>query len=244
VNSLIQHVPSVNALLPFLDPENLINSFGPYALLGICLIIFAETGLLIGFLFPGDTLLIITGVFAYTNPEGFNIWWSALAIGFAAFLGGEVGYLIGHKVGPRIFERKESGFFSRANVDRTNAFFERFGPWAVVLARFVPIVRTFAPIAAGVGHMSYRRYSLYNLVGAILWGVGVTFLGYWIAHIPPVRHFVESYIDVILVGAVLIALVPTLFHLFQGSRKAKKANAIAAAEAVQSADVSDSTPTK
>ena len=229
-------MPAANALLPFLDPENLINAFGPYALLGICLIIFAETGLLIGFLFPGDTLLLIVGVLAYTNPDGFNIWWSALAIGFAAFLGGEVGYLIGHKVGPRIFERKDSGFFSRANVDRTNAFFERFGPWAIVLARFVPVVRTFTPIAAGVGHMSYRRYSLYNLTGAILWGAGVTFLGYWIAHIPPIRDFVVNYIDIILVGAVLVALVPTVFHFLQARRKARIANAAAAQEAATTAD--------
>jgi len=212
-----------SALIPWLDPENLINGFGPFALLGVCLIVFAETGLLVGFLLPGDTLLVITGVFVATGVIDIDIWWVALAIGFAAFLGGEVGYFIGHKAGPRIFERKESGLFSVENVKRTNAFFERFGGLAVIIARFVPIVRTFAPIAAGVGHMNYKKYSLYNLIGAIAWGIGVTMVGYVVGFIPPLRDFVTSYIDLILVGAVVVTLVPTLYHYMQSMRKARKA---------------------
>src|SRR5690606_39669183 len=113
-----------------------------------------------------------------------DIWWVCPAIGFAAFLGGEVGYLIGHKLGPKVFERKESGLFSRKNVERTNAFFERFGGITVILARFVPIVRTFAPVAAGVGHMPWKRYSLYNFIGAVIWGFGLTMFGYVIGFIP------------------------------------------------------------
>ena len=212
-----------SALIPWLDPENLINGFGPFALLGVCLIVFAETGLLVGFLLPGDTLLVITGVFVATGVIDIDIWWVALAIGFAAFLGGEVGYFIGHKAGPRIFERKESGLFSVENVKRTNAFFERFGGLAVIIARFVPIVRTFAPIAAGVGHMNYKKYSLYNLIGAIAWGIGVTMVGYVVGFIPPLRDFVTSYIDLILVGAVVVTLVPTIYHYVQSMRKARKA---------------------
>jgi membrane-associated protein len=205
-----------SALIPWLDPENLINGFGPFALLGVCLIVFAETGLLVGFLLPGDTLLVITGVFVATGVIDIDIWWVALAIGFAAFLGGEVGYLIGHKAGPRIFERKESGLFSVENVKRTNAFFERFGGLAVIIARF-------APIAAGVGHMNYKKYSLYNLIGAIAWGIGVTMVGYVVGFIPPLRDFVTSYIDLILVGAVVVTLVPTIYHYVQSMRKARKA---------------------
>ena len=212
-----------SSLIPWLDPENLINGFGPFALLGVCLIVFAETGLLIGFLLPGDTLLVITGVFVATGVINIDIWWVALAIGFAAFLGGEVGYLIGHKAGPRIFERKESGLFSIENVKRTNAFFERFGGAAVIIARFVPIVRTFAPIAAGVGHMNYKKYSLYNLIGAIAWGIGVTMVGYIVGFIPPLRDFVTSYIDIILLGAVAVTLIPTVFHYVQSMLKARKA---------------------
>ena len=213
------------ALIPFLDPENLINGFGAFALLGICAIVFSETGLLVGFLLPGDTLLIITGILTFSGVIEIDIWWVCLAIGLAAFLGGEVGYLIGHKAGPRIFERKESGIFSRKNVERTNAFFERFGGLAVIVARFVPIVRTFAPVAAGVGHMDYRKYSFYNLVGALIWGAGLTFVGYLLGYIPPVRDFVREYIDLILIVAVIATVVPTAMHYVSSNRKARLASA-------------------
>jgi membrane-associated protein len=213
--------------IPGLDPNQLITAFGPYALLGVAAIIFAETGLLIGFLLPGDTLLILSGVLAIEGSTGKNafgtsVWIVAIAIGLAAFLGGEVGYFIGHKFGPRIFERKESGFFSKKNVDRTNAFFIRFGGLAVILARFVPVVRTFAPIAAGVSHMPWKRYSLYNLIGALVWGVGLTMFGYGIGHIPGVAEFVEKYIEFVLIGVVLVILIPTLYHYIQSVMKARR----------------------
>jgi len=210
------------ALIPWLDPENLIAGFGAFALLGVCLIVFAETGLLFGFLFPGDTLLIITGLLTFQGVIDIWILWVCLAISLAAFLGGEVGYLIGHKAGPRIFERKESGFFSIENVKRTNGFFERFGGLAVIVARFVPIVRTFAPVVAGVGHMNYRKYSLYNAAGALLWGSGLTFAGYLLGYIPPLSDFVTKYIDLILLGAVALAVIPTVYHYIQSSIKARK----------------------
>ena len=217
------------ALIPFLDPANLIEGFGAFALLGVCFIVFAETGLLVGFLLPGDTLLVITGLltFAGTVAVGgagieIDIWWVCLAIGFAAFLGGEVGYLIGHKLGPKVFERKETGLFSMENVRRTNSFFERFGGFAVIVARFVPIVRTFAPVAAGVGHMNYKKYSLYNLIGALVWGAGLTFAGFLLGYIPPVADFVTHYIDVILLAAVAISIIPTAYHYIQSVRKARK----------------------
>ena len=219
-------VPS--ALIPWLDPAGLIDGFGAFALLGICLIVFAETGLLVGFLLPGDTLLLISGVMTFSGVIEVDIWWVCLAISFAAFLGGEVGYLIGHKLGPRVFERKESGLFSIENVKRTNGFFERFGGFAVIIARFVPIVRTFAPVAAGIGHMNYKKYSLYNAIGAIIWGSGLTFAGYLLGYIPPLRDFITEYIDVILLGAVAVTLIPTVFHYLQSMRKAKKARLAAA----------------
>jgi membrane-associated protein len=211
------------ALIPWLDPEQLINGFGAFALVGVCAIVFSETGLLVGFLLPGDTLLVITGLLTFAGVIEIDIWWVCLAIGAAAFLGGEVGYLIGHKFGPRVFERKESGLFSRKNVERTNAFFARFGGLAVILARFVPILRTFVPVAAGVGHMNYKKYSLYNFIGAMIWGAGLTFFGYLLGYIPPVADFVREYIDVILLGAVTITLIPTVWHYVQASMKARKA---------------------
>ncbi|WP_300267690.1 VTT domain-containing protein [Microbacterium sp.] len=240
------------ALIPWLDPEMIIGAAGPWALLVVCFIVFAETGMLVGFLLPGDTLLVIAGLLTHTNDVfGVNIWWVSLLIAVAAFIGGEVGYFIGHKGGPAVFERKESGLFSRKNVERTNAFFERYGGLTVILARFVPIVRTFAPVAAGVGHMPWKRYSLYNLIGALLWGFGLTMVGYLIAYIPPIAWFVTEYIDLILLAAVGGTALVTLWHYFSERRKVKKAlaagedpdtDASEAAELSLNAEVFDRAP--
>ena len=214
---------TVSGLFPFLDPENLAAA-GPLGLVIVCAVIFAETGLLVGFVFPGDTLLLITGISA-EQGLGISIWIAAPAIAIAAFLGGELGYYIGKKTGPRIFERKDSGFFSKEQVTRTYRFFDKYGALAVILARFVPIVRTLAPIAAGVGRMDYRRYSLYNAIGALAWGFGVTFLGYLIGFIPPVADFVQHNIEFILLGAVVLTLIPTIYHVWKNHRAAKRAAA-------------------
>ena len=222
-------VPS--ALIPWLDPAAIIEWAGPWALVVVCFIVFAETGLLVGFLLPGDTLLVIAGLLSHSTPAapngvfGISVWWVALLIGLAAFIGGEVGYYIGHKAGPAVFERKESGVFSVKNVERTNAFFERFGGLTIILARFVPIVRTFAPVAAGVGHMHKGKYTLYNFIGAVLWGFGLTMFGYAIGFIPFVRDLVTEYIDVILLVAVGGTAIVTLWHYLAERRKAKKAAA-------------------
>lgn len=228
--TLATAVSAPTGLIPWLDPNEIINAAGPWALLVVCLIVFAETALLVGFILPGDTLLVITGVLTFTGtmidpPVGIlvPIWLVCLSIAVAAFVGGEVGYLIGHKIGPRIFERRESGLFSRENVIRTNKFFDRFGPLAVIVARFVPVVRTFTPIAAGVGHMNYRTYSLYNAIGALIWGAGLTFAGFLLGYIPPLKDFVVDYIDVILLLAVTLAVVPTVFHYIRSVLKARKA---------------------
>jgi len=219
------------ALIPFLDPESIIAAAGPWALLVVCFIVFAETGLLVGFLLPGDTLLVISGLLS--NPElvppngvfGVSVWLVALLIALSAFLGGEVGYEIGHRGGPKVFERKESGLFSVKNVERTNAFFVRFGGLTIILARFVPIVRTFAPVAAGVGHMHRAKYSIFNFIGAVLWGFGLTMFGYAVSFIPPVATLVRDYIDIILLIAVGGTALITAWHYFSERRKAKKAEA-------------------
>ncbi len=214
------------ALIPWLDPAAIIEWAGPWALVVVCFIVFAETGLLVGFLLPGDTLLVISGLLTHTSDIfGVNIWVVSLLIGLAAFIGGEVGYYIGHKGGPAVFERKESGLFSVKNVERTNAFFERFGGLTIILARFVPIVRTFAPVAAGIGHMNKWKYTLYNFIGAVLWGFGLTMFGYLLGFIPPVAEFVENYIDLILLVAVGGTALVTLWHYLRERSKAKKAAA-------------------
>ncbi|WP_376765714.1 DedA family protein [Agromyces agglutinans] len=219
------------ALIPWLDPESIIAGAGPWALLVVCAIVFAETGLLVGFLLPGDTLLVISGLLSHPldgSPNGvfgISVWWVSLLIGLAAFVGGEVGYYIGHKAGPAVFERKESGVFSVKNVERTNAFFERFGGLTIILARFVPIVRTFAPVAAGVGHMGKGKYTLYNFIGAVLWGFGLTMFGYAIGFIPVVGDLVKEYIDLILLAAVGGTALVTIWHYLRERSKAKKAAA-------------------
>lgn len=213
------------ALIPFLDPNYILDHFGAIAVLVVCAIIFAETGLLIGFVFPGDSLLIITGVFAFDRGGdigGIPVWAAMLMIGGAAFLGGEFGYLIGRKAGPPIFERRESGLVSREAVERTDHFFQRFGSRAVILARFVPIVRTFAPIAAGVGRMNYRKYTIYNAIGGLAWGTGMTMLGFVLGFIPPVANLVRSYIDLILVLAVALTVIPAALTYWRNARKARK----------------------
>ncbi|MBK4347400.1 DedA family protein [Lacisediminihabitans changchengi] len=211
-----------SALLPWLDPNHLITGAGPWALLVVCAIIFAETGLLIGFVFPGDTLLLITGLLTFRHVIDVPIIWVALAIGLAAFLGGEAGYYIGKKSGPAIFERKEDGLISMASVRRTNEFFAKYGGLAVIIARFVPVVRTFAPIAAGVGKMNYRKYSLYNAIGAFIWGAGVTIIGFVLGNVKPVADFVIKYIDVVLIAVVLLTLIPVLIHYLQGRIRARR----------------------
>jgi membrane-associated protein len=217
-----------SALLPWLDPATIIDAAGPWALVVVCFIVFAETGLLVGFLLPGDTLLVIAGLLSNptTHPPhgvfGLNVWIVALLIGLAAFVGGEVGYLIGRKGGPAVFERKESGLFSRRNVERTNAFFARYGGITVILARFVPIVRTFAPVAAGVGKMPWHKYSLYNFIGAVLWGFGLTVFGFLVSLIPGVGELVAEYIDVILLLAVAGTAAYIVWHYFAEKRKLKR----------------------
>ena len=201
------------ALVPWLDPETIITTSGGWALLVVSLIIFAETGLLVGFIFPGDTRLVIAGLLTHTSLVfGVNVWIVGGSIAVAAFLGGELGYYIGKKTGPPIFERRETGLFSKQNVERTMWFFDRYGPWAVVVARFVPIVRTFAPVAAGVGRMSYRRYSLYNILGAALWAYALTLLGYAVGYVPWIRDLITQYIDLILLGIVVGSLALVGLH--------------------------------
>jgi membrane-associated protein len=179
--ALVSLVPALGAqpaLLPdWLDAEHLISSFGSYALIGIVLVVFIETGLLFPLL-PGDSLLFTAGALVAQEALDFPLWLLCALLFAAAFLGDQVAYFIGHKVGPRLFRRPDSKIFKQQYIDQTYAYFDKYGGRTVILARFVPIVRTYAPVAAGVGGMRYRTFVSYNVIGALLWGVGVTVLGY------------------------------------------------------------------
>lgn len=204
-----------------LDPQGIIQAAGPWALLGVCAIAFIETGLLVGFFLPGDTLLFFTGVLTLTGHFPQPLWVIILAVVVAAVLGDQLGYTIGRRTGPRVFERKESGFFSTASVERTQHFFDRFGGAAVTVARFVPVVRTFAPVAAGVGRMRWGVFTMFNVVGAAIWATAVILLGYGLGHIPGVADFVSSYLDLILIGIVVVSVVPVLVRAIALRRRSR-----------------------
>ncbi len=204
-------------LLDWLDPETLIQSFGAFAVLGVCAVVVAETGLLVGFFLPGDSLLFTTGLLTATGVIQAPIAAVALAIGVAAFVGDQIGYAIGRKGGPHVFNRPDSRLFKQEYVTRTQHFYDRYGGRTVVLARFVPVVRTFAPVMAGVGRMRYRTFVTYNAVGALSWGVGVTMLGYGLGGFPVVRHNIE----LILIAIVGISFLPVMAELLRARRRAR-----------------------
>ena len=194
----------------WLDAANLITTivewFGPWAILGVMLVIFAETGLLIGFFLPGDSLLFTLGMFVGTGAVGVHIWVAAPLVWLAAVAGNQTGYLIGRKAGPAIFNKPDSRLFKQEYVDRTSDFFERHGGKAVTLAQFVPIVRTFTPVIAGVGKMHYRHFITFNILGATLWAFGITWLGYFLGTIT----WIQDNIDAMILVIVFISVGPML----------------------------------
>jgi membrane-associated protein len=198
--------------LDFLDPEHLIAMFGDYALWGVLAIIFAECGLLIGFFFPGDSLLFTVGLFIARDLLAQPLWLACVALTVAAVAGNLCGYWIGRKAGPTIFTRPDSRLFRQEYVDKTFAFFDRYGNRAIVLARFVPIVRTFITVAAGVGKMDLRRYMLYTSVGGVVWATGVTLLGYFLGQF----DFVHDHIEAMLVLIVLVSVLPIIVEVVRG----------------------------
>lgn len=204
-----------------IDPQALLDGAGPWAVALVCLIAFVETGLLIGFFLPGDTLLFFTGVFVSTGVIGLPVPVVILLVAVAAFLGDQLGFVIGRSTGPRIFERKDSGLFSRASAARTQGFFDRFGGWAVTVARFVPVVRTFAPVAAGVGRMRYAHFVGFNALGAAVWSTAIILLGFLLGRIPGVADFVGKYIDVVLIGIVVISVGGIALTYWRQRRRAR-----------------------
>lgn len=185
----------------WLDPDHLIRTFG---LIGIMVIVFAESGLLVGVFLPGDSLLFTAGLLSATTSLLPPLWVIIPAIVVAAIVGDQVGYVIGSRAGPKIFHRPDSRFFRHEFVDKAYSYFDRYGGRTIVLARFVPIVRTFTPVIAGVSQMSYRTFVAYNVLGGTLWGVSVTTIGYFLGQI----DFVAANIELILIGIVALSVLP------------------------------------
>ena len=176
--------------------------------LGIFGIIFAESGVLFGLFLPGDSLLLTSGLLA--SQGLFNIYWLVFVVASAAILGDNTGYWFGSKIGHKIFTKENSLFFNKKYLERTKEYYEKYGPMTVVIGRFIPIVRTFAPILAGVGEMNYRTFLSYNVIGAFLWAVGLTLLGFFLGSVIP---GIEEYILPIIVLIIFVSILPVLLNL-------------------------------
>lgn len=204
------------ALLPdWLNAETLLANLGPYAFWGAVFIIFAECGLLIGFFLPGDSLLFVTGLFIAQGFIQTPIWLACVILAVAAIVGNATGYWIGFKAGPRLFNKPDSRFFRKEYVDKTHEFFEKYGPRAIVLARFVPIVRTFITAMAGVGRMDFKVFMTYSAIGGVIWAAGLTILGYFLGNI----EFVQKNIDLIAVLIIVLSLLPAAFEWLRARRE-------------------------
>jgi membrane-associated protein len=217
-----------------LNPRDILDSFGPWATVGLILIIFAETGLLIGFFLPGDSLLFTGGILA--SQGNLNIAVIAIGCFLAAVIGDQVGYTIGHRAGPPLFRRPDSRIFKQRYVDRTKEFFDKHGPKTILLARFVPVVRTFAPVLAGVGKMDRRTFTTYNVVGGFVWAVGVTLAGYILGS--AIGSDIDKYLLPIIAVIVVLSILPPLIEMRRERRRTRAAAAVSTADAeARAADV-------
>lgn len=201
------------------DVQGLVTTFG---LLGLVVIVFAETGLLVGFFLPGDSLLVTAGIFCTSaNPLGkpiLDIVWLNVLVSLAAIAGDTVGYWFGSKTGQALFSRKDSLLFRRKHLLAAQAFYERHGGKTIVLARFMPFVRTFAPVVAGVAQMGYRRFLLFNVFGGIFWVLSMTLTGYVLASVwPDVTKHIEKLILVIIFLSLLPGIIAFLRSRMAGS---------------------------
>lgn len=198
-----------------MNPDTLLQALGPLALLVACLIVIAETGLLFGFFLPGDSLLFTVGLLIGGGAINAPIWLACLLIAISAVLGDQIGYFIGYKVGPAVFKKQDSKLFSHKNVERTQAFFAKYGSKAVIFAHFVPIMRTFIPVAAGVGKMHYRNYLRNNFIGATIWGLLVPLVGYFLGNV----SFVKDHVILVTLTLVVLSFIPVIIEVVKSRSK-------------------------
>ncbi len=218
----------------YLNPKILIDwmllKLGIYVYFGLFFIIFAETGLAVGFFLPGDSLLVVAGLFAAAGKLNLWIMWVSLFI--AAVVGDAVGYYSGKKIGPAIFNRPKSRFFNPAHLNKAHSFYEKHGGKTIIIARFVPIVRTFAPIVAGAAEMSYKQFLTYNIFGGFFWVTSMLLAGYFLGglveqfvrNVFGVENFLlEDHIDKVVIVVVLLSILPIVFEYLKARREKKQA---------------------
>jgi len=198
-----------------ISPDHLLSSFG---LTGLAIILFAECGLLIGFFLPGDTILFAAGISIAVGSIKTSLGAYLVVAPLAAVLGNLVGYWIGYRGGPVVFQRPDSRFFRPEYVTRSQAFFERFGSWTIILGRFVPNVRTVATVMAGVARMRFVTYAIYSVIGGVLWSDGVLLLGHQLGKIKFVQRN-KGYVDFAVIAVVILSLLPAAIHYVQGRRR-------------------------
>jgi membrane-associated protein len=206
LTSLLATVPAPLALLPnWLSPEHILSEYG---LIAVLVVIFAETGLLIGFFLPGDTLLFSAGILTELGTIDEPLWVLVVLVPIAAVLGNLTGYEIGRRAGPALFDRPNSKIFRKDYLDRSRAFFDKYGTHTIFLARFVPIVRTFAAVVAGAVGMNHRLFFVWSVIGAVVWTSGLILLGYGIAAILPrgTVDFIQGHIDLLIIGVVVLTI--------------------------------------
>jgi membrane-associated protein len=196
------------------DVETLVRVGG---LAAITAIVFAETGLFVGFFLPGDSLLVTAGIFAARGD--LNILTLNIVLSLSAIIGDAVGYTIGARTGPKIFTREDSLFFRRKHILTAKAFYEKYGGSTIVIARFVPIVRTFAPVVAGVAGMTYHRFAVYNIVGAVFWVMSTTLAGYFLGKMIP---NIDRHLHLIIAIVIFVSLLPAIIKFITERRKARK----------------------
>jgi membrane-associated protein len=203
----------------WLNPETMLTNLGDIAFWVVLGIIFAECGLLIGFFLPGDSLLFVLGLFIAAGSISINIWLACGLLFIAAVAGNVTGYWIGYHAGPPLFNRPDSKLFKKEYVDHTNRFFARYGARAIIMARFVPVVRTFITATAGVGRMDFKKFFFFSAIGGFIWAVGVTLAGYFLGNI----EFVKNNLELILILVVFVSVVPIVFEYVKHRRQRKAA---------------------
>jgi membrane-associated protein len=218
VTSATATVHTLSILPSWLDPEVILQSMGGWAVAVLCLIIFAECGLLIGFFMPGDSLLFTAGLFVASGAIDMSLWLVCVLVTVCAFVGNVCGYWIGAKVGPALFNKPDSRLFKKEYVDKTHEFFDKYGARAIVLARFVPIVRTFITAMAGAARMDPKRYFTYSAIGGVLWASGVTILGFFLGQV----QFVRDNLEAMAILIVLVSIVPIVIEMLRARRQNKR----------------------